>query len=144
MASPPLVVAYALAGTVDIDLSSEPLGKDTDGNDVYLKDIWPTTEEIAAELDNAIRPDLFDEMYSDIFDSPTWEEIPVTGGDLFEWDDKSTYIQETPFFVGMGEEPGTIKPIKGARTLVKAEIPSQPITFHRQEISKKMLRLANI
>ncbi|MBO6537041.1 MAG: aconitate hydratase AcnA [Balneolaceae bacterium] len=119
LASPPLVVAYALAGTVDIDLSSEPLGKDTDGNDVYLKDIWPTTEEIAAELDNAIRPDLFDEMYSDIFDSPTWEEIPVTGGDLFEWDDKSTYIQEPPFFVGMGEEPGTIKPIKGARTLVK-------------------------
>ncbi len=119
LASPPLVVAYALAGTVDIDLSTEPLGKDKEGNDVYLKDIWPTTEEIAAELDNAIRPDLFEAMYSDIFDSPTWEEIPVSGGDLFAWDDNSTYIQEPPFFVGMGEEPGTITPIKGARTLVK-------------------------
>ncbi len=119
LASPPLVVAYALAGTVDIDLASEPLGKDKDGNDVYLKDIWPTTEEIAAELDNAIRPDLFEEMYSDIFDSPAWEEIPVTGGDLFAWDEKSTYIQEPPFFMGMDEDSKEIKPITGARTLVK-------------------------
>lgn len=119
LASPPLVVAYALAGTVDIDLSTEPLGKDKEGNDVYLRDIWPTTEEIAAELDNAIRPDLFNEMYSDIFDSPAWEEIPVKGGDLFAWDEKSTYIQEPPFFMNMSEEGSTIKPITGARTLVK-------------------------
>jgi len=119
LASPPLVVAYALAGTVDIDLSKEPLGKDKDGNDVYLKDIWPTTNEIAAELDNAIRPDLFEEMYSDIFDSPAWDEIPVTGGDLFAWDDDSTYIQEPPFFVGLNEDANDIKPIIGARTLVK-------------------------
>ncbi len=119
LASPPLVVAYALAGTVDIDLSTDPLGQDKDGNDVYLKDIWPTTEEIAAELDNAIRPDLFEEMYSDIFDSPAWEEIPVTGGDLFEWDEKSTYIQEPPFFMNMDQEASEIKPITGARTLVK-------------------------
>ncbi|MCG8372119.1 MAG: aconitate hydratase AcnA [Balneolales bacterium] len=119
LASPPLVVAYALAGTVDIDLSTDPLGQDKAGNDVYLKDIWPTTEEIAAELDNAIRPDLFEEMYSDIFDSPAWEEIPVTGGDLFEWDEKSTYIQEPPFFMNMDQEASEIKPITGARTLVK-------------------------
>ncbi len=119
LASPPLVVAYALAGTVDIDLSTEPLGKDKEGNDVYLRDIWPTTEEIAAELDNAIRPDLFNEMYSDIFDSPAWEEIPVKGGDLFAWDEKSTYIQEPPFFMNMSEDGSTIKPITGARTLVK-------------------------
>lgn len=119
LASPPLVVAYALAGTVDIDLSKEPLGKDKDGNDVYLKDIWPTTDEIAAELDNAIRPDLFEEMYSDIFDSPAWDEIPVTGGDLFAWDENSTYIQEPPFFVGLNEDANDIKPIIGARTLVK-------------------------
>lgn len=119
LASPPLVVAYALAGTVDIDLSSEPLGQDKDGNDVYLRDIWPTTEEIAAELDNAIRPDLFEEMYSDIFDSPAWDEIPVKGGDLFEWNDASTYIQEPPFFLNMSEEASPIKPITGAKTLVK-------------------------
>lgn len=119
LASPPLVVAYALAGTVDIDLSSEPLGQDKEGNDVYLRDIWPTTEEIAAELDNAIRPDLFNNMYSDIFDSPAWDEIPVAGGDLFAWDEKSTYIQEPPFFMGMDEKAKAIKPITGAKTLVK-------------------------
>jgi aconitate hydratase len=119
LASPPLVVAYALAGTVDIDLANEPLGKDKDGNDVYLKELWPTTEEIASELDNAIRPDLFNEMYSDIFESPVWEEIPVSGGDLFDWDEKSTYIQEPPYFVGMSEDAEPIQPIKGARALVK-------------------------
>lgn len=118
LASPPLVVAYALAGTVDIDLANEPLGKDKDGNDVYLKDIWPTTEEIANELDNAIRPDLFEKMYSDIFESPTWEEIPVKGGELFDWKEESTYIQEPPFFMDMSEEPEPIKSIEGARTLV--------------------------
>lgn len=119
LASPPLVVAYALAGTVNIDLNTEPLGKDKDGNDVYLKDIWPTTEEIAEHLDNAIRPDLFDKMYSDIFESPTWEAIPVSGGDLFNWNDKSTYIQEPPFFMNMSEHAEPIKSIEGARVLVK-------------------------
>ena len=113
------MVAYALAGTVDIDLSTEPLGKGNDGNDVYLKDIWPTTEEIVAELDNAIRPDLFNDMYSDVFDSPAWEEIPVKGGDLFAWDDASTYIQEPPFFMNMKEKAAPIQPITGAKTLVK-------------------------
>src|SRR6056297_155942 len=119
LASPPLVVAYALAGTVDIDLATEPLGKDKDGNDVYLKEIWPTTEEIAEHLDEAIRPELFDKMYSDIFESPTWEDIPVSGGDQFDWSEDSTYIQEPPFFMGMSEDPEPIKPIKGARALVK-------------------------
>jgi aconitate hydratase len=105
LASPPLVVAYALAGSVDIDLANEPIGKDKDGKDVYLKEIWPTTEEIAEHLDNAIRPELFEKMYSDIFESETWEKIPVKGGDLFEWSDESTYIQEPPFFIGMGDDP---------------------------------------
>ncbi|HYW34878.1 MAG TPA: aconitate hydratase AcnA [Balneolaceae bacterium] len=119
LASPPLVVAYALAGTVDIDLEHEPLGQDEDGNDVYLRDIWPTSDEIVEHLDSAIRPELFNKEYGDIFKSEEWAEIPVGGGELYEWKDESTYIQEPPFFVGMGEEPEPIKPIKGARALVK-------------------------
>src|SRR6056297_1868825 len=119
LASPPLVVAYALAGTVDIDLEHEPVGKDKDGNDVYLKDIWPTSDEIKEFLDEAIRPELFDRMYSDIFESETWDEIPVGGGELYEWKPESTYIQEPPFFQGMGETPEPIEPITGAKVLVK-------------------------
>lgn len=119
LASPPLVVAYALAGTVDIDLANEPLGKDKDGNDVYLKDIWPTSDEIAEHLDNAIRPELFNKQYGDVFKSEEWEKIPVGGGELYEWKEESTYIQEPPFFMDMGEEAEPIRPIQGARALVK-------------------------
>ena len=119
LASPPLVVAYALAGTVDIDLVNEPLGKDKDGNEVYLKDIWPTSDEIAEHLDNAIRPELFNKQYGDVFKSEEWDKIPVGGGELYEWKEDSTYIQEPPFFMDMGEEPEPIRPIQGARTLVK-------------------------
>jgi len=119
LASPPLVVAYALAGTVDIDLEQEPLGKDRNGNDVYLKDIWPTSEEIAEHLDNAIRPELFEKQYGDIFKSEEWDEIPVGGGELYEWKEESTYIQEPPFFMDMGEDPDPITSINGARALVK-------------------------
>ncbi|NGP89009.1 aconitate hydratase AcnA [Fodinibius halophilus] len=119
LASPPLVVAYALAGTVDIDLEHEPVGQDKDGNDVYLRDIWPTTEEIAEHLDSAIRPELFEEQYGDIFESDEWDEIPVDGGELYEWKEDSTYIQEPPFFMDMGEEPDAITSIEDARALVK-------------------------
>jgi aconitate hydratase len=119
LASPPLVVAYALAGTVDIDLAHEPIGKDKDGNEVYLKDIWPTSDEIKEFLDSAIRPELFDKMYSDIFESETWDKIPVGGGELYEWKEDSTYIQEPPFFFDMGNEAAPIRPIQGAKALVK-------------------------
>lgn len=119
LASPPLVVAYALAGTVDIDLANEPIGKDKEGNDVYLKDIWPTSDEIAEHLDSAIRPELFNKQYGDIFKSEEWDKIPVGGGELYEWKEESTYIQEPPFFMDMGEDPDPIKPIEGARALVK-------------------------
>ncbi len=120
LASPPLVVAYALAGTVDIDLSKEPLGKDKDGKDVYLKEIWPTTDEILEHLDNAVRPELFHKMYDGIADSnEEWNNIPITGGALFDWKDDSTYIQEPPFFVDMNPETEPVKPIHNARVLVK-------------------------
>ncbi len=120
LASPPLVVAYALAGTVDKDLVNEPLGKGKDGEDVYLKDIWPTTDEILEHLDNAVRPELFHKMYHGIADSnEEWNAIPVGGGDLYEWDEKSTYIQEPPFFVDMSTDVDEIKPIEKARVLVK-------------------------
>lgn len=119
LASPPLVVAYALAGRVDIDLENDPIGKDKDGNDVYLREIWPTSDEIKEFLDSAIRPDLFERMYSDIFESEAWDEIPVGGGELYEWKEESTYIQEPPFFMDMGADPEPIQPIKGARALVK-------------------------
>ncbi|PIQ23408.1 aconitate hydratase AcnA [bacterium (Candidatus Blackallbacteria) CG17_big_fil_post_rev_8_21_14_2_50_48_46] len=120
LASPPLVVAYALAGTVDIDLVKEALGTDSEGQPVYLKDIWPSNAEIAALLDDALNPELFNQMYNGIAQSnQEWNAIPVTPGDLYAWNDSSTYIQEPPFFVGMAQEPGTIQPINEARVLVK-------------------------
>ncbi|RYX99011.1 aconitate hydratase AcnA, partial [bacterium] len=119
LASPPLVVAYAIAGTVNIDLAKDPIGKGKDGEDVYLKDIWPTTEELAEHLDNAVRPDLFNSMYDGIGESNSdWNAIPVAGGDIFLWDENSTYIQEPPFFVDLAREPEAIKSILNARALV--------------------------
>ncbi len=120
LASPPLVVAYALAGTVDIDLTKDPIGKDKDGNAVYLKDIWPTTDEILEHLDDAVRPDLFRKMYDGIEDSnEEWNNIPITGGELYDWKEDSTYIQEPPFFIDMTHDPEPIKKIEKAKVLVK-------------------------
>jgi aconitate hydratase len=120
LASPPLVVAYALAGTVDIDLTSEPIAQDKDGNDVYLKELWPSYDDIAAGMNEAIKPEVFKRMYEGIEKSnQQWNAIPVRGGELFEWDETSTYIQEPPFFQDMAPEPPPIKPIEGARVLVK-------------------------
>lgn len=120
LASPPLVVAYALAGTVDFDLVNDSLGNDKEGNPVFLKDIWPTTQEISEHLSNAVRPDIFKAMYDGIADSnEEWNAIPVTGGELFEWDPKSTYIQEPPFFVDLDLNPKPIQPINNASVLIK-------------------------
>ncbi len=119
LASPPLVVAYALAGTVDIDLTKDPLGKNKDGKEIYLKDVWPTTAEILEHLDNAVRPDLFHKMYDGIADSnEEWNNIPVTGGALYEWKDDSTYIQEPPFFEGLTTDVPDVEPVKDAHVLV--------------------------
>jgi aconitate hydratase len=119
LASPPLVVAYALAGTVDIDMTNQPIGTDRDGNDVFLKDIWPSQAEIDDLVASCVTRDQFIEQYSNVFEgSDDWKSIETSGGALYEWSDKSTYIQEPPFFVDMGDA-GTIEPIRGARVLCK-------------------------
>jgi aconitate hydratase len=117
LASPPLVVAYALAGTVDIDLATQPLGTATDGAKVTLSEIWPTQKEIA-ELQEAIGADMFRRTYANIFDgNPEWNAVKVTGGDLFEFEEGSTYIQEPPFFIGLTPQPPPLADVRGARVL---------------------------
>jgi aconitate hydratase len=116
--SPPLVVAFALAGRVDIDLSREPIGRGKDGQAVYLKDLWPRLEEIRNLLFAAFDPEAFRRLYSDLAaQNPLWDEIPSSTGNLYAWDPASTYIQEPPFFENFKREPGEIRDIKGARPL---------------------------
>jgi aconitate hydratase len=116
--SPPLVVAFALAGRVDIDLSSEPLGQDQQGKDVYLKDLWPTLQEVRDQMQAALKPEVFRKLYSNFAEqNPKWNEIPSTAGNVYQFDDKSTYIQEPPFFAGFSMSPGTIEEIHGAKPL---------------------------
>lgn len=118
LASPPLVVAYALAGTADIDLTSEPVGYDPDGRPVYLHEIWPSATEINDLIETTLNPNMFHERYADVFTgNETWNAIPVSGGDLYEWDPESTYIQEPPFFLDLSPDPPLITDIKGARVL---------------------------
>ncbi len=120
LASPPLVVAYALAGTVDIDLSSEPIAQDRDGLDVYLNDIWPSQNEILSTLQNSLDAKMFVEQYSDVYEgNEEWNAIPSTDEPVYEWRADSTYIQEPPFFVDLPHEPPPIQPIMGARVMVK-------------------------
>ncbi|MDA1231063.1 MAG: aconitate hydratase AcnA, partial [Planctomycetota bacterium] len=119
LASPPLVVAYAIAGTVDIDLNREALGKDKQGKDVFLKDIWPTQKEIADTIASSMTPEMFVEQYGHATLGPEeWQKIKSSDADLFEWDENSTYVQEPPFFVDMPVTPGPITAIEGARCLV--------------------------
>jgi aconitate hydratase len=120
LASPPLVVAYSLAGTVDIDIVNDPLAHDVQGNPVYLRDLWPTHAEVVAHMERAMNPETFRRIYDGIERSnERWNAIPVRGGTLFEWDESSTYIQEPPFFIDMPDEPAPVEPIRGARVLVK-------------------------
>lgn len=120
LASPPLVVAYALAGTTDIDLTAEPIGKNRNGEPVYLKDIWPTSQEIAETIANSLSPEVFEKEYGNVWDgNERWNEIPTGGGDIYEWDPESTYIQEPPFFVDLTPEVKPIANIENARVLVK-------------------------
>jgi aconitate hydratase len=116
--SPPLVVAFALAGRVDVNMAEEPIGKGKDGDDVYLKDIWPSSQEIGAALGAATDAATYKRLYSDFTsENPLWNEIPSSAGDVYEWDESSTYIQEPPFFEDFGMEPGVIADITGARPL---------------------------
>ncbi len=116
--SPPLVVAFALAGRVDIDLTKEPLGKGSDGTNVYLRDLWPSLSEIRDAMSAALKPEVFRRLYSDFADqNPKWNEIPSSTGEVYAWDANSTYIQEPPFFIDFGMAPGHISEIKGAKPL---------------------------
>ncbi len=116
--SPPLVVAFALAGRVDIDLSREPIARDKDGVDVFLKDIWPGLDEIRAEMQSALTPEVFQKLYTGFAEqNPKWNEVPSSTGQIYEWDRSSTYIQEPPFFTDFGMEAGTITNITGARPM---------------------------
>ena len=116
--SPPLVVAFALAGRVDIDLSCEPLGTGKDGEPVYLADLWPTLQEVRDAMQSALKPEVFRRLYKDFAaQNPKWNEIPSSVGNVYEWDAQSTYIQEPPFFTNFSLTPGSIQPITGARAL---------------------------
>nr|NIR47626.1 aconitate hydratase [candidate division KSB1 bacterium]NIT70091.1 aconitate hydratase [candidate division KSB1 bacterium]NIU23727.1 aconitate hydratase [candidate division KSB1 bacterium]NIU93576.1 aconitate hydratase [candidate division KSB1 bacterium]NIW68171.1 aconitate hydratase [candidate division KSB1 bacterium] len=118
LASPPLVVAFALAGTVDINLDSDPLGQDKDGNPVYLKDIWPTQQEILETVKKSLSPDMFTEKYAQVYQGDeNWRALRNGKSEIYDWDEKSTYIKKPPFFADMGLEPKSVKDIHEARVI---------------------------
>jgi aconitate hydratase len=120
LASPPLVVAYAIAGTMDIDLVNDPLGLDSDGAEVYLKDIWPSSEEVARTVEEAVQSDMFRASYGEVFEGDdNWRGLDVPTGDRFAWDAESTYIAKAPYFEGMSPEPSPVEDISRARVLAK-------------------------
>ncbi|GAA0315113.1 aconitate hydratase AcnA [Bacillus carboniphilus] len=120
LASPPLVVAYALAGTVDVDLKNDPIGKDKDGNDVFFNDIWPTTEEVKAAVKSTVTPELFRKEYETVFDdNERWNAIETNDDPLYTWDEESTYIANPPFFEGLSPDPEEVKPLGGLRVVGK-------------------------
>ncbi len=120
LASPPLVVAYALAGTMDIDLTTDPIGQDPSGNDVFLRDIWPSPAEVEQVVSSAISAEMYSKSYADVFaGDERWQTLPTPEGDTFEWDDASTYVRKPPYFEGMPQEPAPVSDITGARVLLK-------------------------
>ncbi|CAN5276645.1 aconitate hydratase AcnA [soil metagenome] len=120
LASPPLVVAYALAGSMNVDLFNDPLGQDSDGNDVFLRDIWPSPTEVEEVIAGAINSDMFDDRYADVFaGDEQWRSLPTPEGKTFEWDADSTYVRKPPYFDGMPAEPTPVTDIEGARVLLK-------------------------
>jgi aconitate hydratase len=120
LASPPLVIAYALAGTMDFDFETEALGADSSGNPVFLKDIWPSAEEVQQTIDQSISSDMFKTRYAGVFDGDNrWQQLPTPKGAVFEWDEKSTYVRKAPYFDGMQKTPEPVRDITGARVLAK-------------------------
>jgi len=120
LASPPLVVVYSLAGTMDIDLANEPLGQGADGSDVYMADIWPTAEEVEEVVNSSISADMFASRYADVFSGDDrWKNLPTPEGELFSWDEASTYIRRAPYFDGMPATPEPVKDVLGARAFMK-------------------------
>jgi aconitate hydratase len=120
LASPPLVVAYALAGSMDVDLFNDPLGQDQDGNDVFMRDIWPTAKEVEDVIATAITSEMFSSDYADVFaGDEQWRSLPTPEGNTFEWDPESTYVRKPPYFDGMPDEPAPVEDIVGARVLLK-------------------------
>jgi aconitate hydratase len=120
LASPPLVVAYALAGRMDLDLTTEPLGQGSDGEDVFLSDIWPSAEEIDATVASAVQGDMFRRTYADVFTGDeNWHSLEIPEGDLYDWREESTYVRRPPYFDGIAPEPGTVEDIHDARCLVR-------------------------
>jgi aconitate hydratase len=118
LASPPLVIAYGLAGTMDFDFETQPLGQDTDGNDVFLRDIWPSPQDVQTTIDNSINQAMFTKDYADVFaGDERWRSLPTPEGDTFEWDPESTYVRKPPYFDGMQPEPSPVQDIAGARVL---------------------------
>jgi aconitate hydratase len=118
LASPPLVVAYALAGRMDIDLHSEPLGSGADGRPVYLKDVWPTQDEVRQAVEHSVRSEMFTKEYGEVFEGDEhWRTLPVPEGDLFAWDPASTYVKHPQYFVEMGDQPAAVGDVRGARVL---------------------------
>src|SRR3712207_3498607 len=118
LASPPLVIAYALAGTMDWDVDTDPLGTTADGTPVYLRDIWPSPQEVDAVLADAISQDMFTTSYADVFTGDErWRSLPTPTGDTFAWDPDSTYVRKPPYFEGMGLEPAPVTDVDGARVL---------------------------
>ncbi|ROR53255.1 aconitase [Luteococcus japonicus] len=120
LASPPLVIVYALAGTMDIDLAKDPIGQDKDGNDVFMKDVWPTTEEIEEVVGGSISAEMYKSRYADVFaGDQRWQNLDTPEGNLFAWDEASTYIRRAPYFDGMPAEPTPVEDITGGRVLLK-------------------------
>ncbi|MEZ0382100.1 aconitate hydratase [Mycobacterium sp. pW045] len=118
LASPPLVIAYAIAGTMDFDFETQPLGRDSEGNEVFLKDIWPSTAEIQETIASSIDRDMFTKSYADVFKGDErWRSLPTPEGNTFAWDEKSTYVRKAPYFDGMPAEPAPVADITGARVL---------------------------
>jgi aconitate hydratase len=118
LASPPLVVAYALAGSMDVDLRNEPLGLDPDGRPVFLRDVWPDDDEVHKVIQESLHPDMFEARYAHILEGePRWHDLDVPGGDLYGWVDDSTYVREPPFFEGLAPEPAPLEDVNGARAL---------------------------